>query len=503
MKKLVYLILFHSILGSSIPLLQCVLDAQHRDFPRFQYTYPEQIESEHFIIHFTTSDADSQLINGNLLNVQCNAGYAQSIIDLAEYALDIYMVDGWEMMPPDCDESIEDATSPNHCNNFGGNALYDIYLANDAAGLVAPERPYPVEPYIGGFTSFMVVSTLLNEFYTIPYWNIHVVAHELHHAIQVRYGTGTSGQPGNYVYNGWLFEQTATYMENVVFPESIHLQTMLGNCDITTPLSYPEISIDSSVDIYQYRSALWQKFLVEAYGDSTINRLIWEDFGFQTATENHVDVFISYNSALQEITDELTNLSDAYKNYAEWRFFTGNRSIPSVHFMQSNVYCTAQIDTIENSPFELSTQKGASRFFELSPDQNVISIQSNAFNQLQILHLVVGENDEITNTSLLLNDVESIFELVNPNLENHAILVTSIYTNEESENIEFSLSTNVTFTGDINADNQVDVLDIVMQINIILHEIAPTEYQENASDLNGDGMINVLDVVMLVNIIIG
>jgi len=245
------------------------------------------------------------------------------------------------------------------------------------------------------------------------------------------------------------------------------------------------------------------KVLVEAYGDSTINRLIWEDFGFQTATENHVDVFISYNSALQEITDELTNLSDAYKNYAEWRFFTGNRSIPSVHFMQSNVYCTAQIDTIENSPFELSTQKGASRFFELSPDQNVISIQSNAFNQLQILHLVVGENDEITNTSLLLNDVESIFELVNPNLENHAILVTSIYTNEESENIEFSLSTNVTFTGDINADNQVDVLDIVMQINIILHEIAPTEYQENASDLNGDGMINVLDVVMLVNIIIG
>ena len=32
-----------------------------------------------------------------------------------------------------------------------------------AIGLVAPENPYPVEPYSGGFTSFMQVTTLDNE----------------------------------------------------------------------------------------------------------------------------------------------------------------------------------------------------------------------------------------------------------------------------------------------------------------------------------------------------
>ena len=44
---------------------------------------------------------------------------------------------------------------------------------------------------------------------------------KIHHSIQLRYGTGTSGSPGNYIYNLWFFEQTATYMENVFFPNSI------------------------------------------------------------------------------------------------------------------------------------------------------------------------------------------------------------------------------------------------------------------------------------------
>ena len=26
-------------------------------------------------------------------------------------------------------------------------------------------------------------------------------------------------EPGNYMYNGWFFEQSATHMENVIYPE--------------------------------------------------------------------------------------------------------------------------------------------------------------------------------------------------------------------------------------------------------------------------------------------
>ena len=143
----------------------------------------------------------------------------------------------------------------NHCFHFGGNSLYDLYIAFDAAGMVVPETPYLVEPYTGGYTSYMKISTFLNAYDSLPYWADHVIAHELHHAIQLRYGYSVSGTPGDYMFNGWFFEQTASYMENVIFPNSIHLFTMLSNCDVTTPLTFPEYGIDYPADLYQYRSA--------------------------------------------------------------------------------------------------------------------------------------------------------------------------------------------------------------------------------------------------------
>ena len=162
-------------------------------------------------------------INGQNYSLESNFGYAQSLIDLAEFSLQKYINDGWELPPPDCDESIEDINSPNHCSNFGGNSLYDIYISNDGPGMVVPERPYSVEPYLGGYSTYMKISTLSNNYTTCPSWNYHVLAHEVHHAVQLRYGNGASGTPGNYIHNLWFFEQTASYMENVVFPNSINL----------------------------------------------------------------------------------------------------------------------------------------------------------------------------------------------------------------------------------------------------------------------------------------
>ena len=54
------------------------------------------------------------------------------------------------------------------------------------------------------------------------------------------------------------------------------------------------------------------------------------------------------------------------------------------------------------------------------------------------------------------------------------------------------------FTGDINLDGQINILDIVQLANMILSN----EYEESA-DLSGDGVLNILDVVQLINIILG
>jgi hypothetical protein len=56
--------------------------------------------------------------------------------------------------------------------------------------------------------------------------------------------------------------------------------------------------------------------------------------------------------------------------------------------------------------------------------------------------------------------------------------------------------------GDINADESINVLDVVQLVNIILNLIDPSDYQMIVSDINSDGSVNVLDVVQLVNIIL-
>ena len=163
MNKFLIIILLINFILSDTYNNSCIVSTNNREIYRNNFTFHETIQSDNFVIHYTTSDVDSQHVNGQWFNLQSNTTYAQSIIDHLESALVKYLDDGWENIPPDCDESISDIESPNHCINFGGNALYDIYIANDAAGMVVPENPYPVAPYIGGYTSYMKISTLSNE----------------------------------------------------------------------------------------------------------------------------------------------------------------------------------------------------------------------------------------------------------------------------------------------------------------------------------------------------
>ena len=58
--------------------------------------------------------------------------------------------------------------------------------------------------------------------------------------------------------------------------------------------------------------------------------------------------------------------------------------------------------------------------------------------------------------------------------------------------------------GDINGDNNSDVLDVILMVNFILagEGVEYTICQEYASDINADGIIDILDVILLVNIIL-
>jgi len=57
--------------------------------------------------------------------------------------------------------------------------------------------------------------------------------------------------------------------------------------------------------------------------------------------------------------------------------------------------------------------------------------------------------------------------------------------------------------GDINADGDIDVLDIVVIVNIIIDIYEPSYEEFFVADMNNDGLVDVLDVVLLLNIILG
>ena len=508
MKSIFFLVLQFQLVFANLNEYSCIPEIG-RDIYRNNYTYPESIQGEHFIVHFTTSDADSQFVNNQWMNLQSNVGFAQSILELTEAALVQYIEDGWETPPPDCDGSINDIESPDHCIYFGGNPLYDIYIANDAAGMVVPETPYPIEPYTGGYTSYMKISTFLNAYDSLPYWAEHVIAHELHHAIQMRYGYSVSGTPGNYMFNGWFFEQTASYMENVIFPNSIHLFTMLSNCDVTTPLTFPEHGIDYPGDLYQYRSALWQKYLVEAYNDSTIIRTLWENYGIEYAGGNSVSLFPIYNNAIEEVTQGEKTLSDAFSDYAVWRYFTGDRSIPGEYFNQASGYCTSSITDNINNDFSFFSETGGMYSFDLPSYPFNLTMSSSNFNNITASYLTIAENNEVIVNELLLDGENLIFNNYDLLEYPQTLIINSNYTSSISEEITFMIALNETvLIGDINNDGQINIVDIVQLIEyIFLFEIYESFYFLSEddffrSDINADYQLNIMDIVLLVNIIL-
>lgn len=65
------------------------------------------------------------------------------------------------------------------------------------------------------------------------------------------------------------------------------------------------------------------------------------------------------------------------------------------------------------------------------------------------------------------------------------------------------ISTTNSGVGDVNFDNQVNVVDIVIMVNFILGITSPTNEEFIAADVNGDGQINVVDVVANISNILG
>ena len=58
-------------------------------------------------------------------------------------------------------------------------------------------------------------------------------------------------------------------------------------------------------------------------------------------------------------------------------------------------------------------------------------------------------------------------------------------------------------TGDVNADGNIDVIDIVEIVDAILNSPFTDECVQSSADYNSDGTVNVIDIVAIVELILG
>jgi len=111
---------------------------------------------------------------------------------------------------------------------------------------------------------------------------------------------------------------------------------------------------------------------------------------------------------------------------------------------------------------------------------------------------IMFENEE---GEFLLSPYESTELLFSSNnnmtTTNISLDIWPIHHSYGKKELQFSIFSNSLF-GDINADNIINILDIVFLVNIILGN---DDFAQSA-DLNQDGISNILDIVMLVSIIL-
>ena len=59
------------------------------------------------------------------------------------------------------------------------------------------------------------------------------------------------------------------------------------------------------------------------------------------------------------------------------------------------------------------------------------------------------------------------------------------------------------YLGDINGDQNVNVVDVIDMVNLIIYDTAPDEYEIMVGDMSGDGVIDIYDIVLLISTILG
>lgn len=156
-----------------------------------------------------------------------------------------------------------------------------------------------------------------------------------------------------------------------------------------------------------------------------------------------------------------------------------------------------------NNAVTINSPEGSSNFSDIVLNEEYIHVGWIDYetDNPDVLYGVsqIGTGDIINIQRMNQNIEDGYIMQKDPKLHSHNDKLFYFWSDKRDTFFQlfYRKSTSNNLVGDINGDNEVNILDIISLVNFIL----ANEYEANG-DLNNDGEVNILDIIVLVNIIL-
>ena len=423
-------------------------------------SYNQTIESDNFIIHYTTSETTQS--------------FAQKASDIAENVRDDYIDLGYNEPVYESDGKYYIFINERDCGSYGVNRPY-----NDGTSrtFIEIDNDFLNDNCVPGSDPLYFTTGTQAQKITL--------AHEYFHAIQRTYKEITLNVNS---YSGYFYELSATWAEEILYPninDYIYwVNPFFDNLDI---------EID---DTDGYSIAFYGHYLSSEIGNNSIMREIWEKF------ENSNSNIIL--STLDEILndDYSIDFTTTWVDFCSRNFFNNEYSNMNnnFYFHEDQVYAEP-IFIPSNNIIDLNNSKSISgsltnkqiNLYSYTSDSNLAITINNINSNFYVKYVITSDSKDNYRVKEI-NNGDYIYLTANDELH---ILIGTFSSDAYDINIDIE---SFDF-GDINKNGIINLADIILLINHIYNgDILDSEYLALA-DSNGDNIYDITDITYLVSVI--
>ena len=235
---------------------------------------------------------------------------------------------------------------------------------------------------------------------------------------------------------------------------------------------------------------------------------------WSASNQNYASSLMNLNYSPNDIIEELINNdvsnNPSIRQYGIIDLVDGGRSaaytgdncsdykghiLGDTYAIQGNILLGSEI--LENMEYQFINTEGtlaeklmASLQGANIPGADARCLDDNLSSLSAFIRLAEPDDNSIYHLDLNVNNVNLVSYHIDP-IDSLQILFDEWYL----DNLEYTF-------GDINQDQNIDVLDVVSLVNIILGSLQPSLTEELSSDINEDNVINIQDIIILIAIII-